>query len=86
MTLTYGKTTPTSYADAEVRAINRGTARLGRALLPGAYAVDALPLLRYVPLYPGARELRRFHREELALYHELVRGVREKVVRVFCCP
>ena len=40
MTVTYGKTTPTSYSDPEVKRIEQVTARLGSALRPGAYLVD----------------------------------------------
>ena len=81
MTVTYGKTTTTSYADEEVQQIERTISRLGGALLPGAYAVDKLPFLKHIPWFTN--ELRQFHRDELTLYQKQVHGVREKLVRLF---
>ena len=62
-----------------MQEIERGLRRLGRALIPGAYLVDTYPLLRHVP--GVGRELRRWHRDELALYRRQVQGVKEKMVR-----
>ncbi|KAL1748949.1 cytochrome P450 [Schizophyllum fasciatum] len=45
MHITYGKCAPTRVADADVRAVNACLARVSRALMPGAWAVDALPWL-----------------------------------------
>ena len=80
MAITYGKT-PTSYSDPEVQQINLSLARLGKALRQGAYLVDTLPLLRYVPFYLS--ELRRFHREELSLFRSQMDVVRSQMVRLF---
>ncbi|KAI0956774.1 hypothetical protein AcW1_005373 [Taiwanofungus camphoratus] len=68
MAISYGKTTPTSYLDPEVQAINRCLGRLGSALRHGTYLVDTYPFLRYIPGYvshlPNCRE------EELQLFRE----------------
>ena len=77
--MTYGKTTPTQYSDAEVLEINVHTTRLGTLVPAGQHAVDRVPLLRHVP--PATRTLRRWHREECALFRRMVDGVRAQVVR-----
>ncbi|KAK0207575.1 cytochrome P450 [Armillaria fumosa] len=66
MTLTYGKTTTTSYSDPEIQLINKNTVQVARSMTPGAYLVDSFPILRYIPVY--LRELRAFHRRELAFF------------------
>lgn len=79
MTVTYGKTTPTSYSDPEVKRIGQGAARLGSALRPGAYLVDTYPFLRYIPGFTS--ELQRFHEEEKGLYRSQVEEVKQRQVR-----
>ncbi len=79
MTVTYGKTTPTSYSDPEVKRIGQGAARLGSALRPGAYLVDTYPFLRYIPGFTS--ELHRYHEEEKMLYRSQVGEVKERQVR-----
>lgn len=78
MSLTYGKTTPTAYSDKDVQDVNKCLGRLGSALRPGAYLVDSFPILRYVPGY--LTQLKRFHKEELALFRSQVDIVRTKMV------
>ncbi|KAI0933583.1 hypothetical protein AcV5_005691 [Taiwanofungus camphoratus] len=51
MAISYGKTTPTSYSDPEVQAVNCCLRRLGSALRPGTYLVDTYSFLRYIPGY-----------------------------------
>ncbi|KAI0633734.1 cytochrome P450 [Trametes polyzona] len=84
MSITYGKTTPTSYSDPEVRQINVGAARVGDAVRPGAYLVDTYPFLKHIPLFSS--KLRRFHREELALYRSQLQGVKTRVAKNECPP
>lgn len=79
MTVGYGKTTPTSYADPEVRAINLSLARMGVTMRPGAHLVDTFPFLKYIPGYLS--HLRRYGEEEKALFTGLVQMVREHLVR-----
>lgn len=83
MTITYGKTTPTSYSDPEVKQINLGLKRLGNAVRPGAYLVDSYPFLKCIPFFTS--ELRRFHREELALYRSQLQGVKTRLVSIILC-
>ena len=62
LAITYGKITPTAYTDPEVISIKHCFDRVVRAC-PGAYLVDAYPILKYVPYCLNA--LRQWHREEL---------------------
>ncbi|KAG2099603.1 cytochrome P450 [Suillus discolor] len=77
MSFTYGKITPTSYTDPEVVAINKVLARFGEAMKPGAYLVDAYPILRFVPGYLS--QLKSWHKEELALLNEQLDAVRRQM-------
>ncbi|KAK0184452.1 cytochrome P450 [Armillaria mellea] len=79
MTLTYGKTTPTSYTDPEVQQVNNCLFRLGAAVRPGTYLVDIFPILAYLPGYLS--NLKRQHQEELALFREQVGTVKGKMVQ-----
>ncbi|CCM05043.1 uncharacterized protein FIBRA_07245 [Fibroporia radiculosa] len=84
MSIAFGKTTPTSYSDPEVVAVNTCLARFGAALRPGAHLVDTYPFLQYVPGY-GA-QLRRHQQEEYALYHGQIEGVRQKMAKGDAAP
>ncbi|PBK86254.1 cytochrome P450 [Armillaria gallica] len=77
MTLTYGKTTPTSHTDPEIQLINQSALQVGRSMRPGAYLVDSFPILRYIPIY--LRELRAFHRRELAFFKSQIDIVHERM-------
>ncbi|KAG2126118.1 cytochrome P450 [Suillus cothurnatus] len=77
MTFTYGKTTPTSYTDPEVVAVNKSVARFGRAMKPGAYLVDTYPILRFVPGYLS--QLKVWHKEELTLFNGQLDAVRRQM-------
>ncbi|KAG1817859.1 cytochrome P450 [Suillus variegatus] len=77
MSFTYGKTTPTSYADPEVVAINKALARFGQAIRPGAYLVDTYPILRFVPGYLS--QLKAWQKENLALYDRQLDAVRRQM-------
>ncbi|KAG1798552.1 cytochrome P450 [Suillus plorans] len=77
MSFTYGKITPTSYTDPEVVAVNKTLARFGRAIQPGAYLVDAYPILRFVPGYLS--QLKAWHQEELALFNGQLDAVRRQM-------
>ncbi|EIN08589.1 cytochrome P450 [Punctularia strigosozonata HHB-11173 SS5] len=79
MTITYGKTTPTSYSDPEVQRVIRCLSRIGQAVTPGRYLVDSYPALRYVPGY--LRQLKAWHREEMELFWGQAQNVRQKMTR-----
>ena len=81
LAITYGKDTPTAYTDPEVVSINRCFGRVMRAVRPGAYLVDAYPILKYVPYYLNT--LRQWHQEELTLFQSYVDVVRQQIVRHF---
>jgi hypothetical protein len=81
MSFTYGKTTPTSYKDPEIIAINQSLARFGRAVKPGAYLVDTYPILRFIPGYLS--QLKAWHQEELILFNGQLDAVRKQMVRDF---
>ncbi|KAG1849239.1 cytochrome P450 [Suillus subluteus] len=77
MSFTYGKTTPTSYTDPEIVAVNKSVARFGRAMKPGAYLVDTYPILRFVPGYLS--QLKAWHQDELALFNGQLDAVRRQM-------
>ena len=78
LAITYGKTTPTAYTDPEVISIKRCFYRAVRAARPGAYLVDAYPILKCVPYYPNT--LRQWHHEELTLFRSYVDVIRQEMV------
>ncbi|KAG1840961.1 cytochrome P450 [Suillus tomentosus] len=71
--MTYGKSTPTAYTDPEVVGMKIAAERFGIVMQPGAFLVDRIPILRYVPWY--GRQLKAWFREE----YELVLGQMERV-------
>jgi hypothetical protein len=71
--MTYGKSTPTANTDPEVVGMKRVVERFGIVMQPGAFLVDRIPILRYVPWY--GRQLKAWFREE----YELVLGQMERV-------
>lgn len=54
---------------------------LERIASPGAYLVDTIPALKYLPscVAPFKREAARLHAEEYSLFHELLEDVRQAV-------
>ncbi|KAF8555883.1 cytochrome P450 [Imleria badia] len=73
--VTYGKTSPTSNDDPEMMRIRQALTNFQIALRPGAYLVDRIPWLKYVPGY--GRQLKAFHRYELALFRDQLNRVRD---------
>ncbi|KAG1724555.1 cytochrome P450 [Suillus lakei] len=71
--ITYGKLTPTANTDPEVVGMKLVVERFGMVMRPGAYLVDRMPILRYVPWY--GRQLKTWFREE----HELALRQMERV-------
>ncbi|KAJ8585617.1 cytochrome P450 [Rhizopogon salebrosus TDB-379] len=66
--VTYGKSTPTAFTDPEVVRIYEVLEHFQIALRPGAYVVDRVPLLRYLPGY--GKQLKGWHQEELQLFSQ----------------
>lgn len=79
LTLTYGKTTPTSYDDLEVVRINKGSLRLVSVIKNVPWPVDKYPFLRYLP-FPHIRMLKRYHDDEVKLFTEQVETTRQGTV------
>ncbi|KAH7922012.1 cytochrome P450 [Leucogyrophana mollusca] len=75
--ITYGKSTPTSANDQEVVRINKVARIFLSVILPGAYLVERIPLLRYFPGY--TKDLDQWHDEELRLFTEQVDRVKSEV-------
>ncbi|KAG2358689.1 cytochrome P450 [Suillus spraguei] len=59
LTVVLGKATPTSAADPEVKAVRELMSVFRTVLRPGAYWVDTIPWLRYLPWY-GSKLRREF--------------------------
>ncbi|KAG1744920.1 cytochrome P450 [Suillus paluster] len=68
MKIAYGKTTPTSVSDPEVIRAVEGVDMVLAALKPGAYMVDIIPWLKYIPWY--GRELREHFRGTMRLFSQ----------------
>ncbi|KAG1890767.1 cytochrome P450 [Suillus subluteus] len=66
MKVTYGKTTPTSATDPEVREAYQILERFRSILRPGAYLVESIPWLKYLPWY--APELKDQFKRNRRLY------------------
>jgi hypothetical protein len=79
--VTYGKSTPIAYTDPEVVRIYKVLAHFELVMRPGAYLVDRVPLLRYLPGY--GKQLAEWHNEELSLYRHQLGRVKSEIVRDF---
>ncbi|KAG1874405.1 cytochrome P450 [Suillus subluteus] len=77
MRIAYGKTTPTSATDPEVKRIIEFADKFRAALHPGAYLVDSIPWLKYVPWY--ARELRDSCRDSRKLFIEQLGRLKQEL-------
>ncbi|KAG1782293.1 cytochrome P450 [Suillus placidus] len=66
MKITYGKTTPTSATDPEVREVLQLIRRFFTVLRHGHYLVDSIPWLKYLPWY--APELKDEYQRTSRLY------------------
>ncbi|KAG1751694.1 cytochrome P450 [Suillus occidentalis] len=75
--VTYGKSAPTANTDPEVVRISRVVEHVQAAIRPGAYLVDRVPLLRYLPGY--GKQLDEWHHEELELYRHQLRRVKSEM-------
>ncbi|OAX30774.1 cytochrome P450, partial [Rhizopogon vinicolor AM-OR11-026] len=73
----YGKSTPTAYTDPEIVCIQNVLDHFQIAMRPGAYLVDRVPLLRYLPGY--GKQLYEWHREELQLFRQQLGRVKSEV-------
>ena len=79
MKIAYGKNTPTSATDPEVREVHRLFESYRAAMHPGAYLVDTFPFLQYIPWY--GRELRREFEKGKRLFTAQMNRVKQQMVR-----
>ena len=76
----YGKPIITGN-ELQLRRVLAVTHNLERIASPGAYLVDIIPILKYLPSFmaPFKREAARLHAEELGLFKELIQDVRNSM-------
>ncbi|KAG2067027.1 cytochrome P450 [Suillus decipiens] len=77
MKITYGKTTPTSATDPEIKEIRQLLWRFSTILRHGNYLVDSIPWLKYLPWY--APELRDDFQRTKRLYTDQLNRVRHQI-------
>jgi cytochrome P450 len=66
--MVYGKSAPTSSDDPELALIHQSGQNFLRSMRPGAYLVDVIPLLKWMPGY--GRELKEFHNFDVQVYRD----------------
>jgi hypothetical protein len=77
--IAYGKNTPTPATDPIVRQVLKAAATLRTAIVrPGAYLVDSIPWLKYLPWY--GRELKREFENVKRLNLNQLNHVRQQIV------
>jgi hypothetical protein len=81
MKIAYGKTTPTSATDPEVKRVTEFADKFRAVLHPGAYLVDSIPWLKYLPWY--ARDLRDVCRESQKLFIEQLGRLKQELVCMY---
>jgi hypothetical protein len=78
MKIAYGKNTPTSATDPEVIEMHRMVRMITGILRPGAYLVESLPWLKYLPWY--GRDLKLGFERAKTFHLDQLNRVREKMV------
>ncbi|KAG1748503.1 cytochrome P450 [Suillus paluster] len=73
----YGKSTPTSATDPEVKRLREHMRVFRTTLRPGAYLVDSIPWLKYLPWY--GRELKRAFQDSKQLYTTRLNRVKQQI-------
>ncbi|KAG2350129.1 cytochrome P450 [Suillus weaverae] len=77
MKIAYGKTTPTSANDPEIREARQLINRFRTVLCHGYYSVDLIPWLKYIPWY--APELKNEYERTRRLYTDQLNRVRREI-------
>ncbi|KAF8439310.1 cytochrome P450 [Boletus edulis BED1] len=75
--LTYGKSTPISNDDPEFARVHQAAKNFSHVMRPGAYLVDRIPLLKYVPGY--GHDLEEYHIFERQLYRDQMNRVQSEM-------
>ncbi|KAG1748506.1 cytochrome P450, partial [Suillus paluster] len=73
----YGKTTPMSATDSVARRVREHFQILRRAIRPGAYLVDSIPWLKYIPWY--GQELKEGFEKNRRLYISQLDRVKQQM-------
>ncbi|KAK3354060.1 cytochrome P450 [Lasiosphaeria hispida] len=83
VTVTYGRRVRDVRTDEVVRRNNESVGRLISVNIPGKFAVERYPALKYVPsvFAPWKAQVLKQRQEDIKLYTELVGEVREKMAR-----
>ncbi|KAG1739304.1 cytochrome P450 [Suillus lakei] len=77
MTVAFGKTTPTSAADPEVKTLRRLMVIFRSVLRPGAYLVDSIPWLKYLPWY--GQTLKRGFEDHQVLFADQMNRLKQQI-------
>ncbi|OAX31873.1 cytochrome P450 [Rhizopogon vinicolor AM-OR11-026] len=77
MKIAYGKDKITSATDPDAREAREGLHRVAKVLRPGAYLVDSIPWLKYLPWY--GRELKRGFESTRGLHMRQLNHVRQQI-------
>ncbi|KAG1863418.1 cytochrome P450 [Suillus tomentosus] len=75
--VTYGKSAPTAIDNPEFVRLCRVVDNFQSVIRPGAYLVDRVPLLRYLPGY--GKQIYKWHNEELELFRYHLSRVKSEV-------
>ncbi|KAF9233850.1 cytochrome P450 [Melanogaster broomeanus] len=77
--LSYGKSTPISRNDPEVVRGYKVIENVKEVMRPGAYLVDQIPMLRYLPGY--GKKINEYHQYEIRLFRDQINRVRDEVAQ-----
>jgi len=80
MKVAYGKDTPTSATDPDVKEVHQAIDRIREVLRPGAYLVDSFPWLKYIPWY--GQELKRQFESSKQLHTRQLNRVKQQLVSI----
>jgi hypothetical protein len=80
MKVAYGKIAPTSASDEEAKYVRQRFVALSKAMRPGAYLVDLIPWLKYLPWY--GRDLRNEFETVSRFYIAQLNIVKQQIVRI----
>ena len=75
--MAYGRQDKATYKDPDVAKIIQVSLRIGKILRPGAYLVESLPFLRYIPGY--LKEPKIWHKEELQLFRDALNDTHRRM-------
>ncbi|KAH7480137.1 hypothetical protein FOMA001_g8798 [Fusarium oxysporum f. sp. matthiolae] len=83
VTVTYGRRVEDMRSDIVVRRNAEAMERLTMVNIPGKYAVERYPALKYLPTFlaPWKKEVLQQRQKDIQLYTELMDEVREKVAK-----